>query len=147
VLVISLGFSKFLAIRPTDAAQDAGLYDAKHAFVWEKAKGVLDLLAAQKGESILDLGCGTSQLTSEIAAAGVSVVGVDRSAEMIAEARKPFRRSDLRSATRALCHSMRNLFDRIQFVYVRVVKLHKTIWAGKLRKAVLPIQLVRVSGH
>lgn len=69
---------------------DAGLYDAKHAFVWQKAKGLLDLLAAKPGERILDLGCGTGALTAEIAANGAQVVGVDRSASMIAEARKKF---------------------------------------------------------
>jgi len=69
---------------------DAGLYDAKHAFVWEKAKGVLELLAPKPGERILDLGCGTGTLTAEIAASGAQVVGVDRSPEMIDEARKKF---------------------------------------------------------
>lgn len=74
----------------TTAKWDAGLYDAKHAFVWEKAKGVVDLLAAKPGERILDLGCGTGTLTAEIAASGAQVVGVDRSPEMIEEARKKF---------------------------------------------------------
>src|SRR5262245_12412249 len=69
---------------------NAGLYDAKHAFVWEKAKGVVELLAAKPGERILDLGCGTGALTAEIAASGAEVIGVDRSAEMIDEARKKF---------------------------------------------------------
>ena len=69
---------------------NAGLYDAKHAFVWEKAKGAVELLAAKSGERILDLGCGTGTLTAEIAACGAHVVGVDRSAEMIDEARKKF---------------------------------------------------------
>jgi trans-aconitate methyltransferase len=69
---------------------DAGLYNAKHAFVWEKAKGLLDLLAAKPGERILDLGCGTGALAAEIAAKGAQVVGVDRSASMIAEAHKKF---------------------------------------------------------
>ena len=69
---------------------NAGLYDAKHAFVWEKAKGVVDLLAAKSGERILDLGCGTGALTAEIAACGAHVIGADRSAEMIEEARKKF---------------------------------------------------------
>src|SRR6266478_7386422 len=69
---------------------NAGLYDAKHAFVWEKAKGVVDLLAAKSGERILDLGCGTGALTAEIAACGAHVIGADRSAEMIEQARKKF---------------------------------------------------------
>jgi trans-aconitate methyltransferase len=69
---------------------DPELYDAKHAFVWEKAKGVVDLLAAKPGERILDLGCGTGALTHEIACRGADVVGLDRSAEMIADARRKF---------------------------------------------------------
>jgi trans-aconitate methyltransferase len=74
----------------TSAKWDAGLYDAKHAFVWEKAKGVVELLAAKPDERILDLGCGTGTLTAEIAASGAQVVGIDRSPEMIGEARKKF---------------------------------------------------------
>jgi SAM-dependent methyltransferase len=65
-------------------------YDAKHAFVYEKAKGLVELLAPKAGERILDLGCGTGALTAEIAARGAEVVGVDRSEEMIARARKKF---------------------------------------------------------
>lgn len=69
---------------------DAGLYDAKHGFVSAKARDLLAQLAPQPGERILDLGCGTGTLTSQIAASGSEVVGVDRSPEMIAEARKKF---------------------------------------------------------
>ena len=69
---------------------NAAEYDAKHAFVYEKAKGLVDLLAPKAGERILDLGCGTGALTAEIAARGAEVLGVDRSEEMIAQARKKF---------------------------------------------------------
>jgi SAM-dependent methyltransferase len=72
------------------AKWDAGLYDSKHAFVWEKGRELIDWLSPRPGERILDLGCGTGQLSSEIAAAGSSVVGVDLSAEMIGEARRKF---------------------------------------------------------
>ena len=74
----------------TEAKWDAVLYDSKHSFVWEKAKGVVELLAAKPGERILDLGCGTGTLTAEIASTGAQVVGVDRSAEMISEACKKY---------------------------------------------------------
>jgi trans-aconitate 2-methyltransferase len=67
---------------------DAGLYSGKHAFVWEMAKDLVPLLAPKAGERILDVGCGTGQLTAEIAASGAEVVGVDRSPEMIEEARR-----------------------------------------------------------
>jgi trans-aconitate methyltransferase len=48
------------------------------------------LLAPQAGERILDLGCGTGHLTAQIAASGASVMGVDRSPEMIRSARDAY---------------------------------------------------------
>ena len=65
-------------------------YDAKHAFVYEKAKGLVDLLAPKSGERILDLGCGTGVLTAEIAGRGATVLGIDRSPEMVAQAKSKF---------------------------------------------------------
>jgi SAM-dependent methyltransferase len=69
---------------------NAAEYDAKHAFVYEKARGLVELLAPKPGERILDLGCGTGALTAEIAARGAQVLGVDRSEEMTAQARRKF---------------------------------------------------------
>ena len=68
---------------------DAHLYDAKHAFVWQRAKGVVELLSPQTGERILDLGCGTGALAAEVASRSRSH-GVDRSTEMIDRARRKF---------------------------------------------------------
>jgi trans-aconitate 2-methyltransferase len=72
------------------ASWDPNLYQSRHAFVWELAKGPLELLAAKAGERILDLGCGTGQLTAQIAATGAEVVGIDRSEEMVAQARRNY---------------------------------------------------------
>jgi trans-aconitate methyltransferase len=69
---------------------NAGLYDDKHSFVWKMAAGVLDLLEAKPGERILDLGCGTGHLTSQIAEKGAKVLGVDRSATMVQQAREKY---------------------------------------------------------
>ena len=66
------------------------LYQSKHAFVWEYGKDLLALLAPQSGERILDVGCGTGQLTAEIARAGAQVVGIDSSAAMVDQARANF---------------------------------------------------------
>jgi trans-aconitate 2-methyltransferase len=67
---------------------DARLYDDRHAFVWRHGASLVELLAPQPGEKILDLGCGTGRLTEEIAKSGAVVSGLDASSEMIAEARR-----------------------------------------------------------
>jgi len=69
---------------------NAGLYDDKHSFVWKMAAGLVDLLEAQAGQRILDLGCGTGHLAGKIAETGATVVGADRSPEMIRQAREAY---------------------------------------------------------
>jgi trans-aconitate methyltransferase len=69
---------------------DARGYDDKNSFVWKLGAGVIELLAPQPGERILDLGCGTGHLTNQIAAAGSEVIGIDKSASMIAKARRDY---------------------------------------------------------
>src|SRR5262245_57447540 len=66
------------------------LYDDRHAFVWRQAADLLDLLAPQPGEAVLDLGCGTGHLTAQIAAAGAVPLGIDSSPEMIDQARHAY---------------------------------------------------------
>ena len=66
---------------------DAEAYGQNGAFVHGLAGGVLEWLAAQPGESILDLGCGDGQLTARIAATGANGIGVDASPQMAAAAR------------------------------------------------------------
>ena len=66
---------------------DAEAYGQNGAFVHGMAGGVLEWLAAQPGERILDLGCGDGQLTARIAATGAEVVGLDASPQMAAAAR------------------------------------------------------------
>lgn len=64
------------------------LYDDKHSFVWKLGASVIELLAPQSGERILDVGYGTGQLTAQIADFGATVVGLDNSQAMIDEARR-----------------------------------------------------------
>ncbi len=74
----------------TASTWDANLYNEKHSFVWKKAADLLELLAPQAGERILDVGCGTGHLTTQIASAGAEVVGIDSSVGMIREARERY---------------------------------------------------------
>ena len=67
----------------TEREWDAGRYDSAHSFVWERGRGVVELLAPAPGERILDLGCGTGHLTAHIAASGAEVVGIDSSDGMV----------------------------------------------------------------
>ena len=66
---------------------DAEAYGRHGSFVHGLAGGVLEWLAAQPGERILDLGCGDGQLTRRIASTGADVVGLDTSPQMAAAAR------------------------------------------------------------
>lgn len=66
---------------------DPDQYGRNARFVADLGLPVVELLAPQPGERILDLGCGDGALTIKLAALGCSVVGVDASAEMVAAAR------------------------------------------------------------
>jgi trans-aconitate methyltransferase len=62
---------------------------AKNArFVSDLGAPVLELLAPQAGERILDLGCGDGVLTKKLADLGCEVVAVDSSAAQVEAARK-----------------------------------------------------------
>ncbi|MFC4305408.1 methyltransferase domain-containing protein [Cohnella boryungensis] len=65
-------------------------YDSKLDFVSKLGGGVMELLAPKPGERILDYGCGTGDLTIQLADAGAAPVGIDLSADMITRARQKF---------------------------------------------------------
>lgn len=67
---------------------DAGAYDRDFAFVAAYGVELLDWLQPQPGESIIDLGCGTGELTARIVAAGSSVIGLDADPAMIDAAKE-----------------------------------------------------------
>lgn len=66
---------------------DPQAYNQNGAFVHGLAGGVLEWLAPQPGERILDLGCGDGQLTVRLADSGAIVRGFDTSPQMAAAAR------------------------------------------------------------
>ena len=66
------------------------LYEDKHSYVWQYGAKLIEILAPKAGESILDLGCGTGQLTAQIAATGAKVVGIDAAQSAIAQCRQNY---------------------------------------------------------
>lgn len=62
---------------------DPELYAKNARFVSDLGMPVVELLAPQSGESILDLGCGDGALTIKLAEIGCHLTGVDASEEMV----------------------------------------------------------------
>lgn len=67
---------------------DAALYQRSFGFVADYGRSLIEWLDPRPGERILDLGCGTGDLTAEIAARGARVMGLDSSPAMVGEARR-----------------------------------------------------------
>ena len=61
-------------------------YAAHARYVTRLGEPMIDLLAPQPGETILDLGCGDGILTQKLAATGARVIGVDASPDFVTAA-------------------------------------------------------------
>lgn len=96
----------------TQSSWNTTLYQEKHAFVWQYGSSLLELLAAKPGERILDLGCGTGQLTEKIAQTGANVEGIDSSPAMIATALQNYPHLHFRVAD-AINFQVDQLFDAV----------------------------------
>ena len=70
------------------------LYNKKHDFVYKYGEDLIKLLRPKGGDLVLDLGCGTGQLTDEISKSGATVIGIDASEKMIEAAREKFSKID-----------------------------------------------------
>lgn len=83
---------------------------------WENARtlGRRDVpfwrtLALQSDGPVLELGCGTGRISIPLARAGVSLVGIDRSAPMLSRARQRIRRGRLSGRARLIRGDIRAL--------------------------------------
>jgi len=85
----------------SDIQWNPNLYNDKHAFVYAFGESLLELLQPQSHERILDLGCGSGQLTAKIKEYASEVVGIDKSADMIADARQKYPQVDFHVADAA----------------------------------------------
>ncbi|CAM3572817.1 class I SAM-dependent methyltransferase [Marinicrinis lubricantis] len=63
-------------------------YDQFHSFVSSYGASLISWLEPKPAEQILDLGCGTGDLTKAIADSGARVIGIDASQEMIDAAQR-----------------------------------------------------------
>lgn len=88
------------------------LYNDKHAFVYNYGTSLIDLLKPKKHERILDLGCGSGQLTDKINELAKEVVGIDKSSDMISDAKSKFKHIDFKVADAANFH-FEDKFDAI----------------------------------
>lgn len=66
---------------------DTTLYEERHSYVWKYGADLVELLAPQPAERILDLGAGTGHLSAKIAATGAKVIGLDADSSMVEQAR------------------------------------------------------------
>jgi SAM-dependent methyltransferase len=66
-------------------------------------------LAARVGTPVLELGCGTGRIAVPLGRAGIDVVGIDRSAAMLARAAARVRRAGLRRRVRLVRGDIRSL--------------------------------------
>lgn len=73
--------------RVSEQAWNPAHYDRAGAFVPKLAADLVELLSPKPRERVLDLGCGSGELTAALAATGALPLGVDASREMIAQAR------------------------------------------------------------
>lgn len=68
----------------------ASAYDHSAGYVSRLGGEVVDLLDPKPGERVLDLGCGTGDLSWEISSRGAEVLGVDASSEMVSRAARKY---------------------------------------------------------
>ena len=92
---------------------------------WENARtlGRRDVpfwrnLARQAGGAVLELGCGTGRIALPLGRAGVPLVGIDRSAPMLAHARRRIHRAKLQARVRLVRGDIRQLPFRSEFTMV-----------------------------
>lgn len=69
---------------------NADTYSSKHNYVTNNGISVLELMNPKSNEIIIDLGCGSGELTNKIAKSALAVIGLDISENMIIKAKHDF---------------------------------------------------------
>ena len=69
---------------------DADKYTSDFSFVHQYGNGVIDMIAADKNSTVLDLGCGNGALSKTLRDKGFIVKGIDASKELLDIAKKNY---------------------------------------------------------
>ena len=69
---------------------DSRLYDKSQAFVSEYGNELISFIPLNKQQCILDLGCGTGDLTQKLNEISSCIIGIDSSKEMIQAAKEKY---------------------------------------------------------
>ena len=88
------------------------LYKSGHSFVYNYGMDLLNLLDPRDNEVIMDLGCGTGELTYEISKKTPLVTGIDASEKMLSEAVKNYPGIEFLNIN-ALEMDYQNKFDKV----------------------------------
>jgi len=76
----------------TQKEWDVQRYQDQHSFVWQYGSSLVEMLKPRAGERILDVGCGSGELTAAIASMGdsIQVTGMDNDRSMVERALEQF---------------------------------------------------------
>jgi len=114
---------------------DASRYNRHAHFVSELGLPVVELLNPEKGEKILDLGCGDGTLAMEIVQRGAEVVAVDLSKEMVKKAQEKGLNAKVMSATElSFSETFDAVFSNAVLHWVRDSRLAVEKIANSLKK-------------
>jgi trans-aconitate methyltransferase len=111
-------------------------YQENGSFVPTLGAGVLEWLAPQPNERILDLGCGDGQLTAKIAATGAEVLGIDASPNMVEAAQSRGLNAQVQNAeTLPFKHEFDAVFSNAALHWVRdqdamLASVHRALKPG-----------------
>ena len=89
---------------------DSTLYDKSQSFVSEYGKDLLSFILPDKQQHILDLGCGTGELTKKLSEISKCTIGIDGSKEMIEAAKAKYPDLDFKVMD-ACCLQWKDQFD------------------------------------
>lgn len=113
---------------------DSDKYSRDFSFVYQYGEDLIGLLHPEKGMKVLDLGCGTGNLTEKLYEAGAVASGIDSSSEQISRARQKYPNICFRTADAvsfAMPEQMDAVFSNAMFHWIKgedQPRMLRSIW-------------------